>query len=147
MRPDTFHLTLAFVGDASPERVRHCSDLLARLVREASIGDENGLDCPLDRPINFGNAATIACAETPPALLELRQFLSSNLQLQAIEHDSKPFHPHVTLVRNARRPAHPVRNQGSDDRVMFRARSIGLYTAAGEGGVRRYEAIVEFPLS
>ncbi|WP_028312489.1 2'-5' RNA ligase family protein [Derxia gummosa] len=147
MRPDSFHLTLAFVGPAAPDHVRHCSDLLARLVREASIEDEHGLDCVLDRPINFGNAATIAAADTPPALIGLREFLSNNLHLLSIEFDSKPFHPHVTLVRNARRPAHPVRNQASDDKVVFKPRAIGLYAASGEGGLRRYEAIAEFPLS
>ncbi|WP_085316224.1 2'-5' RNA ligase family protein [Derxia lacustris] len=147
MRADSFHLTLAFVGSANPVHVQHCADLLNRLVREASIHDEQGLDCVLERPVNFGNAATLAASDTPPALLHLREFLSSNLQSHSIEFDSKHFHPHVTLVRNARRPAHPVRNQASDDKVLFKSRAIGLYTAAGEGGVRRYEAIVEFPLS
>jgi len=94
MRPETLHLTLAFVGDVAP----------ARLPRLCAIGD--GIPWPelvlkLDHlgywPHN--HIVWAGCRQTPPALAELVQQLSEALGTAGFELPLRPFRPHVTLAR------------------------------------------------
>lgn len=95
MRPETLHLTLAFLGDVPEAR-------LASLVAAPPPAFVPAFPLCLDRvgvwPHNgIGWAAPSA---PPPPLLELHRSLAGWLQERGFEPEAQPFRPHVTLVRH-----------------------------------------------
>lgn len=92
--PESLHLTLAFVGIVSPERV---DDLVAI----GASAPHDGIDLTLDTVGVFRRArvAWIAPAATPRALAALQGALALAVTAQGFVFDERPFRPHVTLAR------------------------------------------------
>lgn len=102
MRPQNLHLTLAFLGNVAGERVRGLAAMPAPAVRRFELT----LDCagywPRNRIVWAGAAAP------PPALEALAAGLRERLDGAGQPYDPKPFVPHVTLLREARRASLPA---------------------------------------
>lgn len=96
MRPDTFHMTLAFIGAADE----------ACLERIATAADSVQVP-PFTLRLNHlgywaGNHILWAGpSRSPRELLELAGGLRDALDAQAVSYEPHRFTPHVTLVRNA----------------------------------------------
>lgn len=108
MRPETLHLTLAFIGDVALDRLPALHDAAAGLGCRAF---DMNLDC-----LGFWAHNRIMWAGSKQGcdgLSILANRLSENLQAAGWSTGTKlgrPFAPHVTLVRNVRdkHPALPV---------------------------------------
>lgn len=118
MKPESYHLTLAFLGDID----EHDLGLTIRAVEAA---------CAASAPIplrcaglgTFGrkNDATLwlGLTETPP-LMELAQLVREELDAHGIDFDKKSFKPHITLARRVRlsRAALPALPFPRDDQAI-----------------------------
>jgi 2'-5' RNA ligase len=93
---ERIHLTLAFLGEADPER--------------AALGvlqvQGEAFDLPLDLARYWKGNHTIWAGprHTPGPLDRLARALHLELQQAGFNLERRPFAPHVTLVRKARRP-------------------------------------------
>ncbi len=97
MRPDTLHMTLVFAGnvdDLLVPTLLACGDRV-RAPQFSLALDRSGY---FERP----KVAWLGCAAPAPALATLQQDLRAQVLAGGFMLDNLPFHPHVTLVRNAR---------------------------------------------
>ncbi|MDY0309026.1 MAG: RNA 2',3'-cyclic phosphodiesterase [Castellaniella sp.] len=96
MRPDTLHLTLAFLGAVPHERV---ADLVA-LLDEATL---MGGMLRLDRYGRFRGPRIVWAGPTTPApwLNALHGWLWRALVRRGFDRPAEPFRPHVSLLRRA----------------------------------------------
>ncbi len=94
--PEDIHLTLVFLGLASPEQ-RQCAEEAAGRVRGLPF------DLTLDRLGSFPRARVLWCgADTaPPPLANLVLALRAELAGCGFALDDRPYRPHATLARKA----------------------------------------------
>lgn len=93
------HLTLAFLGEVDSERVCEVS-ALAEAIRSRPfewVLDTRGY-WRRNRIVWMGGS------ETPPALRDLARELMEALRAHGVRYDTRDYVPHITLVRDARRP-------------------------------------------
>jgi len=97
MRRDTLHLTLAFIGDVSPER-------LAELLHVGACTGAAAFTLPIDRLGGWRhNRIVWAGAEVCPApLVDLVARLGAGLAAAGFPVERRAFAAHVTLLRNTR---------------------------------------------
>jgi len=97
--PANLHLTLAFLGDIEPGRVAALETIHATIPTEP-------FTLTLDRVGEWHHAgvAWIAPAEVPRLLAALHAQLNTALAAEGFARESRPFRPHVTLVRRRARP-------------------------------------------
>ena len=100
MRAENLHLTVAFIGNVEDARA-------AAIERAADTVRARPFALALDQPGYWkDNRIAWAGASAVPAGLEaLVTGLRGALDAQAIAFDHKPFVSHVTLLRDARKPA------------------------------------------
>ena len=128
VRPDGIHLTLRFLGEASPAQV----ESLVPALGAAAAG------CP---PVTarvgglgfFPQAGSPRVLwvglELPPPVLELQRACERAARAAGFEAEARPFRPHLTLGRwrsLAARPALPTVELGVarlDSLVLFRSRT------------------------
>lgn len=137
-RTETIHLTLAFLGDVEPERI---GDLLALAgeIRAPAFGFN------LTR---FGwwphnRIVWAAPDETPAELMLLADELRERLLGAGLRFDTKPFVPHVTLLRKADCGKSPL----PDGEIEWRVEDFVLVRSALEGNGAAYEVVGRWPLS
>lgn len=101
---DNIHLTLAFVGDISVDRMPGLLELGAALRAQR-------ISVQLDAQGEFRRAgvAWIAPSAPPRALMALAADLRSGLDAAGVPQEERPFHPHLTLARRCRGPYMPER--------------------------------------
>lgn len=97
MRPESVHITLAFLGSAGPALVPEIAAAAARVAPRAFVLrlDESGY-------WRHNQIAWAGAQQVPPDLTALVFDLRAALAAAAIPFDPKPFVAHVTLVRKAR---------------------------------------------
>jgi 2''-5'' RNA ligase len=93
---EKIHLTLAFLGEVSPERADD-------LVKAADKVREAPFDLVLDRIGSFRRArvAWIGTTEPPAGLISVEATLREALRARGFELEERPYTPHVTLIRKA----------------------------------------------
>lgn len=104
IRPDNLHMTLAFLGEQDSERVEPLKEILRALPAFESLLSIDVL--------GYFRGARIAWAgmtEPNPALIHWQGALRDELAAgNFIGPRLETFQPHITLARDARRPAHTV---------------------------------------
>jgi 2'-5' RNA ligase len=129
-RPENLHLTLAFLGEVAPDRVK--------VVRRVM----DGLDVPVlrlcfDRVGRFrrdgGDIWWIGLAENRE-LLRLQRQLSQRLAEAGFELDSRGFSPHITLARQMRLETEPDCRAVLSEPFSARAESVSLMLSERIGG-------------
>lgn len=99
---DRLHLTLAFLGEVPPERL---DELLTIGQGLPSLA---GAVLTIDRVGGWSNGIVWAGSSQPcPALNELAVALQQGLAQAGFPTEARPFVPHVTLLRRARRRLPP----------------------------------------
>ncbi|MFZ1940545.1 MAG: RNA 2',3'-cyclic phosphodiesterase [Terracidiphilus sp.] len=116
--PDSWHITLQFLGNATPAQFE-C--LTARLgeVRYAPVAIELGAAGSFER-------AGVIFAEVivAPGLAALQQHIVAATAQCGFVAETRPFHPHITLARKARNKG--AREQGSKGTERSRQGSLYL---------------------
>jgi 2'-5' RNA ligase len=127
------HLTLAFIGERAEADAAHLNGLLAGLPGQAP-----GLS--LDTIGRFGPALLWAGpAAAPDWLHALAQSVRERLAAAGVAFDTRPLHPHLTLVRNARDRAAAASLVGACHRAIEVAHwhlALGGSRAAPDDGER-----------
>lgn len=138
------HITLAFIGDVDPSRLRDAASALQRCV--------SAFPAPritLTEPDSFGrpqNAILILRAQSNPPLEPLHAALRGALHDLRLPASPGPFSPHVTLARHALLPQTLPRLTAEP--LTFTAENACLFLSARDrSGVLRYTPIfaVRFP--
>ncbi|MBM3391488.1 MAG: RNA 2',3'-cyclic phosphodiesterase [Betaproteobacteria bacterium] len=97
MRRDTLHLTLAFVGETTPERLAALRGIAEAIRLPAfDLSFDRG-QCLARKRIFWAAAGRI-----PEALRELAAALARQLDAAGFRTEDRPFAAHVTLLRHAR---------------------------------------------
>ena len=138
-----YHITLAFLGDVSEERLEEAKDIL-----RSSIKDVPAPLLTLSETSFFGkaqNAILIARIHSAPTLDPLHASLVSRLAKAVLPYDNGPFSPHITLARHARLEG--VRLPKAEP-LAFTPTHAHLYLSArNEENILTYTPIFSVPFS
>jgi RNA 2',3'-cyclic 3'-phosphodiesterase len=134
--PAKIHLTLFFVGEIGRAALTRLHDVADAITAApfALVLTELGYW--------RHNRIVWAAARCPPALALLVSELTRELARLGLRGEERPYVPHVTLLRNARRA--PASNTFSP--IDWRAREFVLVESVAAHGGSRYEVIARWPL-
>ncbi len=93
---ENIHLTLAFLGDAEPDKAIGAA-------RRAN-GRRHELPIDVARYVKRNEMVWVGSTVVPAPLLALASALHSSLRAAGFALEDRPFAAHVTLIRKARRP-------------------------------------------
>jgi 2'-5' RNA ligase len=99
MRPDTLHLTLAFLGGISPEMAERAVAVATAVQGQAFDLLLDRLECWRHNHIVWAGASVL-----PAPAVTLAEGLARALRVAGFSLERRPFAAHVTLLRNARCP-------------------------------------------
>ncbi len=130
--PGNLHLTLAFLGEVEPARVTALATIYGALPTEQFA-------LTLDRIGEWHHAgvAWIAPSVVPPLLSALHAQLSAALAAAGFVVESRPFRPHVTLVRRRARPL----PDAACEPLAWRITRAALMVSERVGSAIRYREI------
>lgn len=97
-RPETYHITFAFLGDQSESTIERLADEITTLFRtvspaRVSIGEAGFFPSPRRPRVGWLGLADFEPVE------EIARLTRVLLVRERVEFDQKPFKPHLTLVR------------------------------------------------
>jgi 2'-5' RNA ligase len=97
MDEDSLHLTLAFLGDIP-------ADLVESVLQAANDLQQEAFTLQLDQLAHWPHNRIVwaGCCKPPVALTSLADTLQNRLRQAGFTIESRPFTPHVTLLRNCR---------------------------------------------
>ncbi len=136
-RPESIHLTLAFLGEVAEERVENAIRA-AKSVR----GERHALPIEHARVWSHNHVAWVGPKQTPAALESVVQSLRAQLRSEGFVLESRPFAAHLTLVRKAKRPTRlPPLPQ-----VEWPVDEFTLVRSSLSRNGSTYEVIARFPI-
>ncbi len=133
-REETIHLTLAFLGEADPEKP----------VRAARRVRAEAFELPIDaaKYWKHNRIVWVGPAEMPPPLGDLAGQLKAQLAKEGFVLEERPFAAHITLLRKASVPQSLVPLPA----ISWPAREFVLVRSIPDSKGSRYEIIERFPL-
>jgi 2'-5' RNA ligase len=148
---ENLHLTLAFLGDVEPDALEDLDRALAAITVPPVPMRLSGLT--LSGPAAHGRLELEAAAD--PALRDLQKAVRRAARQAGLTLRSRPFHPHVTLVRFGRdmpqraldRLSHFIVAHRRFALPPFEAESFALYRSDLRPEGARYTALAEYPLT
>lgn len=132
------HITLAFLGEVSANKERALRAAALRLRQPAFA-------ITLDDCGHWPGAGVVwlGTRNAPRALLQLAQWLRAQAARNGCYQSPLPFHPHVSLLRQARRAlALPSGTPG----WQMKVERFGLYASDLDHGRSRYTLLESWPL-
>jgi len=138
MRASNIHLTLVFVGSVAAER-------LPDLKRLAAPVTAPSFELTIDALHYWGHnrIAWAGAREVPAALVALVAQLADRLRDAGFRIDERPYVPHITLVRDARRgPAERM-----PGRIAWRAADFALVESVRRDNHTAYQVLERWPLA
>jgi 2'-5' RNA ligase len=136
---DNLHLTLAFLGEIGEEKAHALKQLAGRIRQPA-------FTLTLDDAGHWARSGVVWLGpkQSPRGLLQLAELLRSQAARSGCYQTPLPFHPHVTLLRNATQPVSlPPRNFS----WRFRVERFALFESRYAQGKTRYKPLDEWELS
>ena len=134
---DKIHLTLFFIGSVDRSRVERMAECASSIAAPPFTLDLSTIGYWKHNRIVW--AGTTDC---PPPLASIVSALGSNLAAEGVRAEDRPYVPHITLVRDARRRASGVVLEAPP----WLAREFVLVQSVGVPGGTRYEIVTRFPL-
>jgi 2'-5' RNA ligase len=137
--PQSLHVTLAFLGNVSAERLPALAAAAA-----AVAGTAKPFALTLDRgggARTRGGVAWIEASAAPEALLQLHAQLGAGLADLGFAPDTRRFRPHVTLARNVVQAAAPACAP-----VRWEVTELVLNASEPAPGGSRYTTLGAWPL-
>lgn len=134
---ENLHLTLSFIGAAD-------ADYQARLVQQAGQVVAPMVNIALTRLAYFKQPRVIylGCDHCAEPLTALVNELNAHLQLAGYQPEQRPYHPHVTLKRNAQ----PVPQDLSVSEIIWSVKDFVLVESSSKGDGVRYDVLERFAL-
>lgn len=132
------HLTLAFLGDIGAEKSRALRQMAGRIRQPA-------FTLTLDDAGHWPRSGVVWLGpkQAPRGLLQLAGMLRSQAARSGCYQSPLPFHPHVTLLRNATQPVTlPPRNF----RWQFRVERFALFESVFANGRTSYKTLADWEL-
>ena len=132
------HLTLAFLGDVSAEKQRALAVMAGRIAQpEFTLHLDDAGQWLRSRVVWLGTR------QPPRGLLQLANMLRAQAARSGCYQTPLPFHPHVTLLRQALQPVSlPPRNFC----WSFPVERFVLFQSQFSRGRTRYQALAEWAL-
>lgn len=136
---DKLHITLAFLGDVTPQQAETLTALTPSLSLPSGTWS-------LDRLGYFprGGVLWAGSQASPVPLEQFHVQLRESLVDLGFTPDRRPFRPHVTLLRKARRPAE---NTSEELPIAWGYQRAALVHSAVGGSGRRYITLAETSLT
>lgn len=134
---EKIHLTLVFVGAVERARIDALLSCAAELERTPFELDLSRLGYWRQSRIVWAGAATC-----PPALRALVAVLSHKLEGLGLRFDARPYVPHVTLVRDARKAPQSVSAQP----LSWHCKELVLVESVAAARASRYDILARWPL-
>lgn len=135
----SMHLTLAFLGEVSDATAQKIQLLAGRIQQPA-------FEIDLDDAGHWPRPGVVwlGCQRPPRGLLQLASLLRAQAARQGCAQPAQPYHPHITLLRQATSPiALPPRGF----HWRLRAEQFSLFASRTARGRTRYQALASWPLS
>ena len=131
------HLTLAFLGEVSADKQRALSAMAGRI-------RQPGFTLTLDDAGQWlrSRVVWLGTRQPPRGVLQLANMLRAQAARSGCYQSPQPFHPHITLWRDARR-AVPIPAPGF--RWTFPVNEFVLYESSFSRGRTRYTALERYP--
>lgn len=131
------HLTLAFLGDVTAQKETALKKLAGRI-------SQPGFSMVLDDLGHWPRPGVVwlGTRRAPRGLLQLAELLRSQAARSGCYQSPMPFHPHITLLRDARH-AVPIPPPGF--RWAFAVNEFVLYESSFSRGRTRYKALERYP--
>ena len=143
VHPDDYHITLAFLGDSSPQQLDDAIDHIEAQVRSCS-----SFSLKLNQFGTYGKVDSprilwLGVHHSPPLHL-IRELVYDGCKEVGFQLDSRPFSPHITLGRkwNMDTPFSPVLLNSTES---FLINEVVLYRTHVDR-LPKYEAIHTIPL-
>ncbi|MBV7406449.1 RNA 2',3'-cyclic phosphodiesterase [Enterobacter sp. ENT03] len=133
------HLTLAFLGEVSADKQQALCDLAGRI-------RQPGFTLTLDDAGQWlrSRVVWLGTRQPPRGLLQLASMLRAQAARSGCYQSPQPFHPHVTLLRDA---SHAVNIPPPGFRWSFAVTEFVLYESQFVKGRTRYTALSRWTLS
>jgi len=141
--PEQYHVTLRFIGDASPETADRFTTRLDRIQAPVAEGVPYGLDV---LPSRRNPSVLVVGLEPTESLLAVYEAVSEALESVGLEPETRSYRPHVTLARVRDCSAEIVHRfldrHEAGDLPSFRADAFHLYesTLTPDGAVHERRA-------
>jgi len=139
-RVDTIHLTLAFVGDVSSDRVPALAEIGDTAARAAP---PFALTVDVIGGFREARVAWLGTEPVPTLLAALASRLNASLAAAGFRVDRRPFAAHVTLARHCRL----VPPRGIVAPVAWHVDRLSLVASELGSGGSRYRTQAEWPLA
>ncbi len=141
LAPETFHITLAFLGwraDAAPA---------AQVVEQlAFAAPPLALGASLLLPQRRARVLTVAVEDPSGGLAALQTEVAGALAAAGtFEPEPRPFRPHVTVARLCKGARSPRSLSAAPDPVTFGGGAVVLFRSHSEPGGARYEPLASRP--
>ncbi|WP_137938403.1 RNA 2',3'-cyclic phosphodiesterase [Chitinivorax sp. B] len=138
VRTDLLHVTLAFLGDTPIERLNELISVF-NMLQHASIFALQ-LDCyGIWRRSGIGWCAP---QYIPPPLIELHQRINQGLTGLGLPTETRPFKPHITLLRKALHAP----NTEMTDAIIWQVDRFALMASELQADGPHYSSLAEWPL-
>lgn len=141
--PEQFHVTVRFIGDASPDQAARYEDALAGMEAPAVEARPYGLDV---LPSRRNPSVLIIGLERSDDLMALYEAVSEALEGEGLAPEDRSYRPHVTLARLTDVPAETVHEfldtHEADGLGSFHVDTLTLYesTLTPDGAVHEPRA-------
>lgn len=114
---ETWHVTLAFLGDVPAERVDVVAGAVAAGVESWAVAGRGAVGASLAGASRFGRGLLFLAVddEAFATVRDLGAMVRGALAAAGVEHDDKPLHPHVTLARQRDRRGRGVSRTTLDE--------------------------------
>lgn len=132
------HLTLAFLGEISEQKQQTLMALAGRIQQPAfTLTLDDAGHWPRSRVVWLGSR------QPPRGLLQLANLLRAQAARSGCYQSPQPFHPHVTLLRNA---AHQVAIPAPGFHWTFPVTEFVLYSSQFSQGRTQYQPLARWSL-
>ncbi|QFH70023.1 RNA 2',3'-cyclic phosphodiesterase [Atlantibacter subterraneus] len=132
------HLTLAFLGEISDQKQQTLMTLAGRIQQPAfTLTLDDAGHWPRSRVVWLGSH------QPPRGLLQLANLLRAQAARSGCYQSPQPFHPHVTLLRNA---AHQVAIPAPGFHWTFPVTEFVLYSSQFSQGRTQYQPLARWSL-
>jgi len=137
VHPQDRHITLVFLGDVSVDR-RACVEEAARRVSAGPC------ELRIDQVGYWPRPRILWCgaSQVPEPLLQLVSALQRELEACGFRPETRPYAPHVTLARKARK----VPNYLLSESISWPVRELVLVASSIDGPPPRYQVLRRWPL-